>query len=119
MYTFPCGRYDRKHHTRWAAPFLRHGTEDLPPLTTLPWDSRRTMRAGSDLHAAQCELSEEARLTGGEWVRLLPAGHPGVSELKWSTNRFLPWLVLDPVLDAAPLPRDDDGAKRWPTADVR
>ena len=63
----------------------------------------------SDLHAAQCELSEEARLTGGEWIRLLPPAHPGISELKWSTNRFMPWLVLDAVPDSAPLPRDEDG----------
>ena len=34
-------------------------------------------------HAAESELSEEAQLEGGEWMRLLPANHPGVLEAKW------------------------------------
>ena len=34
-------------------------------------------------HAAESELSEEARLEGGRWTRLLPADHPGVLEAKW------------------------------------
>ena len=34
-------------------------------------------------HAAESELSEEAQLEGGEWMRLLPADHPGVLEAKW------------------------------------
>ena len=37
----------------------------------------------STQHAAQCELSEEAHLTGGTWHSLLPDGHPGVLEAKW------------------------------------
>lgn len=34
-------------------------------------------------HAAESELSEEAQLEGGQWMRLLPADHPGVLEAKW------------------------------------
>ncbi|RUP45631.1 hypothetical protein BC936DRAFT_147925, partial [Jimgerdemannia flammicorona] len=59
------------------------------------------------LDSAQHELSEEARLTSGTWINLLPATHPlGISELKWGRNRFVPFLVLDPVDDEDPLERD-------------
>eukprot|EP00160_Parvularia_atlantis_P016914 Unigene5596_Nuclearia_a/m.17107 Unigene5596_Nuclearia_a/g.17107 ORF Unigene5596_Nuclearia_a/g.17107 Unigene5596_Nuclearia_a/m.17107 type:complete len:184 (+) Unigene5596_Nuclearia_a:1-552(+) len=65
----------------------------------------------SVLDAARCELAEEARLSGGHWEPLLPDGHTGVSELKWSTNKFSPWLCIDPQKDTAQLAeRDADGA---------
>ncbi|RUS19782.1 hypothetical protein BC937DRAFT_86917 [Endogone sp. FLAS-F59071] len=75
-YTCAAGAYDRKKHT-------------------------------SPLDTAQQELSEEARLTLGTWISLLPPAQPqGISELKWGRNRFIPYLVLDPIVDSAPLARD-------------
>ena len=38
----------------------------------------------------------QAMLVGGEVVELLPEGHPGQSELKWSRNKFKPFLFIDP-----------------------
>ncbi|KAJ3105709.1 hypothetical protein HDU97_007686 [Phlyctochytrium planicorne] len=55
---------------------------------------------------ARDELSEEANLKDATLVPLLPKGHEGIMELKWCTNRFLPYLALDPVKDPNPLPRD-------------
>jgi len=60
------------------------------------------------LEAAQHELSEESQLKGGKWVDLLPKGHPGVMEVKWCKNRFIPFLVIDPEHDANPLPKDKE-----------
>ncbi|KAI9012026.1 hypothetical protein CLU79DRAFT_709533, partial [Phycomyces nitens] len=61
----------------------------------------------SPLQSAQHELSEEARLTGGQWISLLPENQPdGISELKWGKNRFVPYLCLDPKVDPSPLSRD-------------
>ncbi|KAJ3007664.1 hypothetical protein HKX48_008992 [Thoreauomyces humboldtii] len=57
---------------------------------------------------ARQELSEESRLKGGEWIRLLPEGHEGIGELKWCRNRFIPFLVLDPVKDEEPRKRDPE-----------
>ena len=53
-------------------------------------------------HAAQDELSEEAQLKGGSWVRLLPEEHPGVLETKWCRNRLTPFLCIDPEQDPTP-----------------
>lgn len=53
------------------------------------------------------ELSEEARLRGGTLVRL---SSDSIAELKWSTNRFVPFLVLDPHADPHPRPRDAEEA---------
>ncbi|KAI8466591.1 MAG: hypothetical protein J3K34DRAFT_433131 [Monoraphidium minutum] len=61
----------------------------------------------ADLQAcARAELSEEAWLTGGRWVPLLPPGHPGLAEVKWCMNRFAPFLVIQPQPDADPGSRD-------------
>jgi len=58
-------------------------------------------------HAAECELSEEARLEGGKWTALLPGNdHPGVLESKWCRNRFTPFLCVDPAPAATPGSRD-------------
>lgn len=35
-------------------------------------------------------------LHGGAFVRLLPEQHPGLNEVKWSMNRFQPFLVISP-----------------------
>ncbi|KAI8823132.1 uncharacterized protein EV422DRAFT_494325 [Fimicolochytrium jonesii] len=58
------------------------------------------------LDTSKQELSEEMRLTGGEWISLLPQDHDGIGEVKWSRNRFIPFLVLDPVYDEHPRARD-------------
>jgi hypothetical protein len=59
------------------------------------------------LEAAQHELSEEAQLKGGHWISLLPSAQPnGISELKWGTNRFVPYICINPVLDENPKDRD-------------
>ncbi|KAI9100690.1 WD40-repeat-containing domain protein [Phlyctochytrium arcticum] len=52
------------------------------------------------------ELSEESRLTGGRWISLMPEGHEGICEVKWSRNQFIPFLVLDPIIDTNPRDRD-------------
>ncbi|KAI8098836.1 uncharacterized protein BX664DRAFT_344970 [Halteromyces radiatus] len=63
----------------------------------------------SPLESAQHELSEEARLTGGEWICLLPEGQKdGISELKWGRNRFVPYLCIDPQQDNEPRQRDEE-----------
>ncbi|KAI9478484.1 MAG: hypothetical protein EXX96DRAFT_249554 [Benjaminiella poitrasii] len=76
-YTCPAGAYDRKKHK-------------------------------SILEAARHEMSEEAHLKDGEWINLLPEGYTedGISELKWSKNRFIPFLCLNPVKDDSPMERD-------------
>eukprot|EP00238_Polyblepharides_amylifera_P011671 CAMPEP_0196584240 /NCGR_PEP_ID=MMETSP1081-20130531/46346_1 /TAXON_ID=36882 /ORGANISM="Pyramimonas amylifera, Strain CCMP720" /LENGTH=234 /DNA_ID=CAMNT_0041905379 /DNA_START=280 /DNA_END=984 /DNA_ORIENTATION=- len=55
---------------------------------------------------AIAELSEEAGLCGGSFIRLLPDGHPGIPEVKWSLNRFTPFLVLAPEKDHDPGEQD-------------
>ncbi|TPX50781.1 hypothetical protein SeMB42_g01230 [Synchytrium endobioticum] len=60
---------------------------------------------GSMLDAAKDELSEEAALKHGEWIPLVGADG-AIAELKWGRNRFVPYLVLDPVDDECPKPRD-------------
>eukprot|EP01026_Neomeris_dumetosa_P067611 TRINITY_DN65962_c0_g3_i1.p1 TRINITY_DN65962_c0_g3~~TRINITY_DN65962_c0_g3_i1.p1 ORF type:complete len:282 (+),score=23.35 TRINITY_DN65962_c0_g3_i1:42-887(+) len=57
---------------------------------------------------AMSELSEEAGLTGGKIIRLLPPQHKGFAEVKWCRNRFVPYLVIDPVVDANPRQRDKE-----------
>ncbi|KAG0748970.1 hypothetical protein G6F57_003271 [Rhizopus arrhizus] len=55
--------------------------------------------------AAKHELSEEAHLKGGKWIKLFE-GEDGISELKWGKNKFIPFLCLDPVDDDKPMERD-------------
>ncbi|KAH6569487.1 hypothetical protein BASA50_010933 [Batrachochytrium salamandrivorans] len=55
---------------------------------------------------AICELSEEAKLCNGKWIRLIPDAHNGIPELKWSRNRFVPFLVINAEEDITPLARD-------------
>jgi hypothetical protein len=58
--------------------------------------------------AGRAELGEEARMAGGAWTPLLPAGHPGLPEVKWCANRFTPLLCFGPtpVPPGAAPPRD-------------
>ncbi len=89
---------------------LREFAQAAPPHGTtvlgLPCGGYDPGRHSSMLHAAQLELSEEARLRGGSWHPLLPDGHPGILEAKWCRNRFTPFLCIDPVPDDAPGARD-------------
>ena len=48
----------------------------------------------------------QAMLAGGEWHQLVPEGHPGLAEVKWCMNRFIPFLVVDPKPDPQPGSRD-------------
>jgi len=57
----------------------------------------------SILESAQAELSEEVQLRGGKWISLLSGTF---DELKWSTNKVSPYLVIDPVQDAHPAAAD-------------
>ena len=68
-------------------------------------------RKHADLEtAAVAELSEEARLTGGDLQRLLPASHPGFLEAKWCRNRCTPFLCVGPRVDPSPGHRDAEEA---------
>ncbi|KAJ3282383.1 hypothetical protein HK104_010922 [Borealophlyctis nickersoniae] len=80
------------------------GTNDLK--YTLAAGGYERDKHASILDAAQCELSEECRLTAERWISLLPEGHQGIGEVKWSRNRFIPFVALDPVVDETPLARD-------------
>jgi hypothetical protein len=73
---------------------------------------------GSILDCAKAELAEEMGLVGGEWINLLDVLHDkdltetishlddgealeqvrdfGIPELKWGTDRYMPFLVLNP-----------------------
>lgn len=55
--------------------------------------------------AAECELSEEMALRGGTWIAL-NGSDLGVSEVKWCTNTFVSFLVIDPEMDPDPKPQD-------------
>jgi hypothetical protein len=66
-------------------------------------------KSGSILECAKSELSEEAGLGGGHWVRLIPEDSDGVSELKWCRNRFVPFLCINPNSDETPQERDPEG----------
>lgn len=44
--------------------------------------------------AGHCFL--QAVLKGGKMIALTPPGHPGISEVKWCMNRFIPFLCIDP-----------------------
>ncbi|KAF8056760.1 TGD2 [Scenedesmus sp. PABB004] len=68
---------------------------------------------GRHADVAECaarELSEEAWLAGGQWHRLLAPEHPGLPEVKWCMNRFVPFLVVRPGTDPQPGSRDAEEA---------
>ncbi|KAG2441566.1 hypothetical protein HXX76_003187 [Chlamydomonas incerta] len=68
-------------------------------MFTLPCGGFDPVRHTSLRHCAIAEMREEAMLVGGEMVDLLPEDHPGQSELKWSRNKFKPFLFIDPRYD--------------------
>ena len=53
--------------------------------------------------AARSELSEESYLKDGTLYNLLGEGY---SELKWCTNKVVPFLIVDPIIDTNPKPMD-------------
>lgn len=76
------------------------------PFYNVPMGAVCSEKHGGSLEAAvRAELSEEAHLRGGELVRLLDSPN-AMPELKWSVNRFQPFLVINPEADPTPLPRD-------------
>ncbi|KAL6757253.1 hypothetical protein V8C86DRAFT_2629459 [Haematococcus lacustris] len=75
-------------------------------IFNLPCGGYEPGKHGNIEGCAAAELSEEAMLTGGELVRLIPDGHPGYAEVKWCANRFTPFLVIDPQVDPDPGARD-------------
>ena len=64
-------------------------------LLSFPTGGFDPRKHDSLLACAQMELAEEARLTDGEWVNLMPGeeGSKGLAEGKWITNRFFCFLV--------------------------
>ena len=65
-------------------------------MFVLPTGSFDARRHSGRKACARAELSEEAHLAGGRWEALLPAGHAGLAEVKWSPNRFTPFLCIGP-----------------------
>ncbi|KAG2437775.1 hypothetical protein HYH02_011150 [Chlamydomonas schloesseri] len=70
-------------------------------MYTLPCGGFEPKRHANLRECAVAEMREEAMLVGGEVVDLLPEDHPGQSELKWSRNRFKPFLFIDPQPDTS------------------
>ncbi|TPX53833.1 hypothetical protein PhCBS80983_g06141 [Powellomyces hirtus] len=99
--TFP---FDTKSKTTSLIIEYAQGTNDLK--YTFAAGGFDTKKHKTIMDTARQELSEESRLTGGTWISLLPEGHEGIGELKWCRNRFIPFLVLDPVPDTHPRSRD-------------
>lgn len=114
------------HTASQGVTLLREFAQAAPPhgssVLTLPTGGYDRKKHASLLDAAKAELSEEARLCGGTWHRLLPEGHPGVLEAKWCRNRFTPFLCVDPAVDAAPGTRDAEEhieiLSEWPVGKV-
>ena len=115
------------HTASRSVTLIREFAQAAPPhaarVLTLPCGGFDPRKHADLLEAARAELSEEARLTGGEWHRLLPDGHPGILESKWCRNRFTPFLCVDPTADAAPAARDAEEEieilREWPLAQLR
>ncbi|KAF1805287.1 hypothetical protein FB192DRAFT_1362196 [Mucor lusitanicus] len=98
--------FDTKTKTTCILKEFAQGTNEIKYTCVAGSYDRR--KHASITQAAQHELSEEALLTGGQWINLLPSDYneDGVSELKWGKNRFIPFLCLDPIKDENPMARD-------------
>ncbi|KAG2196475.1 hypothetical protein INT46_001040 [Mucor plumbeus] len=98
--------FDTKTKTTCILKEYAQGTNEIK-YTCVAGSYDRKKHA-SITQAAQHELSEEALLTGGQWINLLPSDYTsdGISELKWGKNRFIPFLCLDPIKDKNPMARD-------------
>jgi hypothetical protein len=60
----------------------------------------------SILDTAKDEMNEEASLKNGRFIQLLGEENEGIAELKWSRNRFMPFLCIDPEDDLDPKAKD-------------
>lgn len=60
----------------------------------------------SILDTAKYEMNEEASLKNGQFIQLLEQNNEGIAELKWSRNRFMPFLCIDPEEDLTPKAKD-------------
>ena len=78
-------------------------------LYTFPSGGIDPKKHSNPKQAATMELSEEAHLKEGNLIPLLPIESNGISELKWGTNKFIPFLVIDALHDPDPDPRDEEG----------
>ena len=87
-------------------------------MFVLPTGGYDARRHGGREACARAELSEEAHLAGGAWEALLPAGHAGLAEVKWSPNRFTPFLCVDPQVHPA-LPTSASSPEIRPWSAVR
>lgn len=112
------------HSATKSVTLIKEFAQAAPPhaarVLSLPTGGIDPKKHKDFLEAAQAELAEEARLTGGTWHRLLPESHPGVLESKWCRNRFTPFLCIDPVADPSPPARDAEEdieiLREWPLA---
>ncbi|KAJ9076018.1 hypothetical protein DSO57_1030156 [Entomophthora muscae] len=60
------------------------------------------------LDAARSELSEELGFSDGTWYSLLDSKSRGITEVKWCSNVFFPFLVIDPKFSNSPDPKDPE-----------
>ncbi|CAI5965832.1 unnamed protein product [Closterium sp. NIES-64] len=97
LYTVPCGGLSSSHAS--LEDCVRSELSEEARLR-----SGRLVRLILEDHPGLLE----ARLRGGRLVRLIPEDHPGLLEVKWCKNRFTPFLVIDPLPDPTPLPRDPE-----------
>ncbi|CAI7900618.1 unnamed protein product [Closterium sp. NIES-53] len=66
--------------------------------------------ANSLLYTVPCGGLSSSHASLEDCVRseLSEEDHPGLLEVKWCKNRFTPFLVIDPLPDPTPLPRDPE-----------
>ena len=86
--------YNSKDETVVVIREYHQGTDEIK--WGLPAGYYEPKKHDSILDAAKSELSEECKLKNGTLINLLPNGY---SELKWVTNKVVPFLVIDPELD--------------------
>jgi hypothetical protein len=73
---------------------------------TLPCGGYDQRKHESVEDAALAELSEELQMKTKTLIRLIPPDHPGLLEVKWCRNRFIPFLALDIFPDPQPAALD-------------
>lgn len=93
--------YDSKRRIVHMIKEYHQGTDEIK--YGLPAGYYEQTKHVSIQHAAECELLEEGRLKGGQWKNMLPKGY---SELKWVTNKVVPFLCVDPEWDDATVEGD-------------
>lgn len=77
-------------------------------LFNFPSGAYDRKKHSSILECAKAELSEEAQLKNGRWISLIDKNDEGLHELKWVGNQYVPFLVIDPVVDAKPGAKDPE-----------